>query len=166
VSVSAPVADGRPLVLRSQESGVLTLTLNRGERFNPLSLAMVEMLQCELDAIADDASVRVVILAAHGKGFCAGHDLKEMRSHSGDTGWQRRLFEEFEILLRDHEAAEHIIATPLQIEFLARKRRVERGDTGESYLDDLSNRAAQNLGQPVLVNRSKPSASGVRAGGT
>ncbi len=93
MSVSAPVADGRPLVLRSQESGVLTLTLNRGERFNPLSLAMVEMLQCELDAIADDASVRVVILAAHGKGFCAGHDLKEMRSHSGDTGWQRRLFD-------------------------------------------------------------------------
>ena len=48
----------------------------------------------ELRAIADDPSVRVVILAAGGKGFCAGHDLKEMRAHVGDKGWQRDLFDQ------------------------------------------------------------------------
>ena len=86
--------DDRPLVLREQSAGVLTLTLNRGERFNPLSSAMIAALTAELRAIADDASVRVVILSAGGKGFCAGHDLKEMRAHVGDKGWQRDLFDQ------------------------------------------------------------------------
>jgi enoyl-CoA hydratase/carnithine racemase len=85
--------DDRPLVLRDQEAGVLTLTLNRGERFNPLSSEMIAAIAAELRAIADDASVRVVILAAAGKGFCAGHDLKEMRTHAGDKRWQRELFD-------------------------------------------------------------------------
>jgi enoyl-CoA hydratase/carnithine racemase len=86
--------DDRPLVLRDRAAGVLTLTLNRGERFNPLSSAMISELAAELRAIADDASVRVVILAAGGKGFCAGHDLKEMRAHVGDKRWQRDLFDQ------------------------------------------------------------------------
>ncbi len=87
-------ADDRPLILRDQAAGVLTLTLNRGERFNPLSSAMIAAIGAELRAIADDPSVRVVILAASGKGFCAGHDLKEMRAHVGDKEWQRDLFDQ------------------------------------------------------------------------
>jgi enoyl-CoA hydratase/carnithine racemase len=87
-------AEDRPLVLRDQAAGVLTLTLNRGERFNPLSSAMIAAMAAELRAIADDPSVRVVILAAGGKGFCAGHDLKEMRAHVGDKAWQRDLFDQ------------------------------------------------------------------------
>jgi enoyl-CoA hydratase/carnithine racemase len=87
-------ADDVPLVLRNQSDGVLTLTLNRSERFNPLSSAMIAAIAAELRAIADDASVRVVILAAAGKGFCAGHDLKEMRAHAGDKAWQRNLFDQ------------------------------------------------------------------------
>src|ERR1700704_5460891 len=83
-----------PLVLREQAAGVVTLTLNRGERFNPLSSAMIAAIAEELRAIADDPSVRVVILAAGGKGFCAGHDLKEMRAHVGDKRWERELFDQ------------------------------------------------------------------------
>ena len=86
--------DDRPLVLRDQEAGVLTLTLNRAERFNPLSSAMIAAIADDLRAIADDPAVRVVILAAGGKGFCAGHDLKEMRLHVGDKQWQRDLFDQ------------------------------------------------------------------------
>jgi enoyl-CoA hydratase/carnithine racemase len=86
--------DDRPLVLRDQGAGVLTLTLNRGERFNPLSSAMIAAIAADLRAIADDPTVRVVILAAGGKGFCAGHDLKEMRHHVGDKQWQRDLFDQ------------------------------------------------------------------------
>ena len=85
--------DDRPLVLRSVDDGVLTLTLNRGERFNPLSSAMIAALDAELEAAARDASTRVVVLAAAGKGFSAGHDLKEMRAHAQDQSWQRGLFE-------------------------------------------------------------------------
>ena len=84
---------GEPFVLTTVENGVAILTLNRPQRFNPLSSQMIAAIQAELDAIASDASVRVVILAAQGKGFCAGHDLKEMRAHTEDKGWQQGLFD-------------------------------------------------------------------------
>jgi enoyl-CoA hydratase/carnithine racemase len=87
-------SDDRPLVLRDRAAGALTLTLNRGERFNPLSSEMIAAIAAELRAIADDPTVRVVILAAGGRGFCAGHDLKEMRAHVGDKRWQRELFDQ------------------------------------------------------------------------
>lgn len=82
-----------PFVLSTVTNGVATLTLNRPERFNPLSYQMISALQSELDAIAGDGSVRVVILAAGGKGFCAGHDLKEMRAHTDDESWEQGLFD-------------------------------------------------------------------------
>jgi enoyl-CoA hydratase/carnithine racemase len=67
--------------LRIQDArGVVTLTLNRPHAFNALSEAMLAGLQRELDATGVDESVRVVVLAAEGKAFCAGHDLKEMRA--------------------------------------------------------------------------------------
>jgi enoyl-CoA hydratase/carnithine racemase len=84
----------RPLVARTGEGGVVRLTLNRPERFNPLSLEMIAAIQSEIDALAADASARVVVLAAEGRGFCAGHDLKEMRARAGDEAWQRRLFDD------------------------------------------------------------------------
>lgn len=80
------------VVPRSQDArGVVTLTLNRPQAFNALSEAMLAALQCEFDAIADDESVRVVILAAKGKAFCAGHDLKEMRA-TPSLDYYQRLF--------------------------------------------------------------------------
>jgi len=69
------------LVLNTRDArGVVTLTLNRPQAFNALSEAMLEALQAQLDAVERDAAARVVVLAAAGKAFCAGHDLKEMRS--------------------------------------------------------------------------------------
>lgn len=82
-----------PFVLSNIVNGIATVTLNRPERFNPLSYPMISAIQAELDVIASDSSVRVVILAAEGKGFCAGHDLKEMRAHAGDESWQQGLFD-------------------------------------------------------------------------
>jgi enoyl-CoA hydratase/carnithine racemase len=60
--------------------GVVTLTLNRPQAFNALSEAMLAALQSALDQIAADDSARAVVIAAAGKAFCAGHDLKEMRA--------------------------------------------------------------------------------------
>jgi enoyl-CoA hydratase/carnithine racemase len=82
-----------PFVLAESQGGVRTLTLNRGDRFNPLSSEMIAALDAALENAAADASVRVVVLAATGRGFCAGHDLKEMRAHAGDKAWQRGLFD-------------------------------------------------------------------------
>ena len=83
-----------PLVLSERSGGVVRLTLNRGERFNPLSSAMIAALQREVAAIAREPEARVVVLAAAGRGFSAGHDLKEMRGHASDAAWQSRLFED------------------------------------------------------------------------
>jgi enoyl-CoA hydratase/carnithine racemase len=70
-----------PLVLRDEREGVVTLTLNRPQQFNALSEDMLAALQGALDAVADDAAARAVVLGGAGRAFCAGHDLREMRSH-------------------------------------------------------------------------------------
>ncbi|CAM5797030.1 enoyl-CoA hydratase [Rhizobacter fulvus] len=81
-----------PLVLRTRDArGVVTLTLNRPQAFNALSEALLTALQQELDGVAEDASARVVVLAASGKAFCAGHDLKEMRA-APSLDYYQRLF--------------------------------------------------------------------------
>jgi len=82
-----PVAE--PLVLTNRDArGVVTLTLNRPAAFNALSEALLAALQAELDRIANDDTVRVVVLAAVGKAFCAGHDLKEMRAEPSSDYYQ------------------------------------------------------------------------------
>jgi enoyl-CoA hydratase/carnithine racemase len=81
-------------VVSTREGSIVRLTLNRGERFNPLSSDMIAAMLAELEAIAADPDARVVVLAAEGRGFCAGHDLKEMRAHANDKDWTRRLFDE------------------------------------------------------------------------
>ena len=80
-----------PLLLRQDDAGVATLTLNRPAQFNSLSQALMRELQAALDGIASDPGVRVVILAGAGKAFCAGHDLKEMRSDASKA-FQKALF--------------------------------------------------------------------------
>jgi enoyl-CoA hydratase/carnithine racemase len=67
--------------------------MNRGDRLNPLSTEMLSALQRELDAVAADPSVRLVVLAGAGKHFSAGHDLREMRAHPAKD-WQLALFEQ------------------------------------------------------------------------
>lgn len=72
------------ILLRQDKKGVTTLTLNRPRQYNALSEGLLGAIQHELDDIAQDHSIRVVVLAANGKAFCAGHDLKEMRSHPSE----------------------------------------------------------------------------------
>src|SRR2546422_5759732 len=77
----------QPLVSARQVEGVVTLTLNRGERFNPLSSAMIAAVQAELDRIGGDRSVRVVVLAGEGEGFCAPDASTEVLCPARGTGW-------------------------------------------------------------------------------
>src|SRR5690606_17611645 len=71
--------------------GVVTLTLNRPDQFNALSEALLDALEAALADIAQDDTARCVVLAANGRAFCAGHDLKQMRSKP-DQGYYERLF--------------------------------------------------------------------------
>jgi enoyl-CoA hydratase/carnithine racemase len=68
------------ILLRDERNGVVTLTLNRPAQFNALSEEMLSELQVALDDLKDDETVRCVVLAASGRAFCAGHDLKQMRA--------------------------------------------------------------------------------------
>jgi len=76
---AVPQAD-QPYLLREDRDGVCTLTLNRPQQMNLLTSGMLAALQKEFDQLRNDPKARVVILAANGKGFCAGHDLKEIKA--------------------------------------------------------------------------------------
>ncbi|HET6265620.1 MAG TPA: enoyl-CoA hydratase-related protein, partial [Usitatibacter sp.] len=69
-----------PPLVRSNADGVATLLLNRPRQYNALSGALLEALHGELDALAHDDSIRVVLVTGAGNAFCSGHDLKEMRA--------------------------------------------------------------------------------------
>lgn len=97
-----------PYLLRSDEGGVTTLTLNRPDRFNPLSEAMLEAFETEIAAIAGDDSVRCVVIAAMGRAFCAGHDLKEMRGTPEETYY-------IDLFARCSAMMQSIVALPVPV---------------------------------------------------
>jgi enoyl-CoA hydratase/carnithine racemase len=68
------------LLRREDEGGIATLTLDRPAQYNALSRALLEALHAQLDAIAPDSAVRVVVITGAGTAFCSGHDLKELRA--------------------------------------------------------------------------------------
>jgi len=78
--MSAQPQAEQPVLLREERDGIATLTLNRPAQMNLLTTQMLSALQDSLDSIQKNADIRVVILAAAGKGFCAGHDLKEIKA--------------------------------------------------------------------------------------
>ena len=80
-----------PLLHSRDTRGVHRLTLNAPRSFNVLSEEMLAALQAALDAVAADPQARAVVIAAEGRAFCAGHDLKQMRAHP-DIDYYRRLF--------------------------------------------------------------------------
>jgi len=82
-----------PLVIKENSGSVVTLTLNSPKQFNALSIELLAAMQAELDNIAQDKTIQVLVIAANGKAFCAGHNLKEMRANP-DVAFQRALFEQ------------------------------------------------------------------------
>ena len=121
----APLNDSNqaaPLVLRDDSGSIATITLNRPQARNALSRDLMAALQGALDRVHDDEAISVVILAAKGRAFCAGHDLKEMRAARGDGDksaepFFRALFEQCsELMLTIQRLRQPVIA---QIEGMA-----------------------------------------------
>jgi enoyl-CoA hydratase/carnithine racemase len=77
-----------PVLLREDADGVARLTLNRPQARNALSVALMSALQDALDSVREDHSIKAVIIAGAGPGFCAGHDLKEMRANPGRQAYE------------------------------------------------------------------------------
>jgi enoyl-CoA hydratase/carnithine racemase len=88
-----PAADA-PLILREDQRGIAVLTLNRPKQRNALSEAMLAALGESLAAIGSDRRIRAVVLAANGPAFSAGHDLKELTAHRGDSDGGRAYFKQ------------------------------------------------------------------------
>ena len=82
-----------PILLREDKGGIAILTLNRPQARNSLSEAMLKALGDALATLAHERAVRVVILAANGPAFCAGHDLKEITAHRADADRGRAYFQ-------------------------------------------------------------------------
>ena len=80
---SNPPAAAAPLQ-RTDSGAIAVLTLDRPAQYNVLSRDVLERLHAELDAIAADPAVRIVVVTGAGKAFCAGHDLREMHSAPRD----------------------------------------------------------------------------------
>lgn len=91
MSTPASRLAGDAVLLREDDAGICTLMLNRPHHYNALSEDLIDALQQTLDEIAADRSVRVVVIAGAGRGFCAGHDLKEMAAH-GELEYFDELF--------------------------------------------------------------------------
>ena len=92
MATTARVLTEEPILLTEVVADTATLTLNRPRQYNALSEEMLIALQDALDEIAGDEQVRVVVIAGNGKAFCAGHDLKEVRS-SEDRAFHQALFD-------------------------------------------------------------------------
>lgn len=80
------------LTRNTDDNGITTLTLNQPERRNSLSMDMLDALSQALTDIEADGATRVVVLAASGKVFSAGHDLKEIRDQLDSQAFQLALF--------------------------------------------------------------------------
>ncbi|MDK8464430.1 enoyl-CoA hydratase [Marinobacter sp. SS13-12] len=80
------------MITIANDNGITTLTLNQPENRNSLSMAMLQALSDQLEELAGDAETRVVVLAASGRVFCAGHDLKEIRGQLDSHQFQLDLF--------------------------------------------------------------------------
>ncbi len=110
MGVAADSIVDQSILLRDDNQGITTLTLNRPTQFNALSAEMLDALQAAVDDIAADESVRVVIIAANGKAFCAGHDLKEMRT-SEERAFHQALFDQCgRMMLSIHRLPQPVIA--------------------------------------------------------
>jgi len=93
MTAQAKAAPAEPLVLTHLADGVLHVTMNRGPQRNALSVGLMTAIEEALDRAAADAATRVVVISGAGPGFCAGHDLKELRANPGEALY-RQTFEQ------------------------------------------------------------------------
>ncbi|MEP6883109.1 MAG: enoyl-CoA hydratase [Gammaproteobacteria bacterium] len=105
------VATGvEPLILQQRKGSIAYLTLNRPAQYNALSEEMLAALQAALDSLAEDTSVRVVVLGGAGKAFCAGHDLKQMQANPSLEYYQRLFDDCSRMMLRIQTLPQPVIA--------------------------------------------------------
>ena len=104
------MAETSSILLRDDADGIATLTLNRPDQRNALSVRLMSALERALDQIAGDAAVKIVILAAAGPAFCAGHDLREIRSDPRREAYEALFAQCSRLMLKLVRLAKPVIA--------------------------------------------------------
>ncbi len=99
-----------PLLLRADQDGVAILTLNRPEARNALSRGLMAAMIAALDNITADPAVHVVVIRGAGPGFCAGHDLKEVRSDPTRAAYEALFAECSALMMRIQTLRQPVIA--------------------------------------------------------
>src|SRR5277367_3120955 len=110
MTASSSVAAAPELFRREDDNGIVTLTLSTPRSLNALSLAMLEALIAEFEAIASDDQAHVIVLAGVGSALSAGHDLKEMQAHRNDCDRGRSYY--VELFARCSALMQAIVALP------------------------------------------------------
>jgi enoyl-CoA hydratase/carnithine racemase len=110
MNASSAATDLEPFVLQRVAKGVAFLTLNRPGQYNVLSEQMLAALHRALEALAADTAVRVVVLGGAGKAFCAGHDLKQMKTNPSLQNYQRLFDDCCRLMMRIQTLPQPVIA--------------------------------------------------------
>ena len=136
-----------PFVIRADdERGVTTLTLNRPAAFNALSEGMLSALQTELEDLARSQKLRVLVIAAAGKAFCAGHDLKEMRAEPSMDYYQKLFAQCGDMMMRIQKLQVPVIAKVQGIATAAGCQLVAQCDLAVASADAKFAVSGVNLG--------------------
>jgi enoyl-CoA hydratase/carnithine racemase len=136
-----------PFVIRADdERGVTTLTLNRPAAFNALSEGMLSALQTELADLARSQKLRVLVIAAAGKAFCAGHDLKEMRAEPSMDYYQKLFAQCGDMMMRIQKLQVPVIAKVQGIATAAGCQLVAQCDLAVASADAKFAVSGVNLG--------------------
>ena len=102
-------AQPTPLI-RSDNNGVTTLTLNRPNSRNALSIDLISALQTELNAIGKNREISTVVISANGPAFCSGHDLKEIRENENRKAYKLLFTECSELMIKITQLPQPVIA--------------------------------------------------------
>ena len=136
-----------PFVIRSdEENGVTTLTLNRPASFNALSEGMLSALQIELEELSKNQKLRVLVIAASGKAFCAGHDLREMRAEPSMDYYQKLFAQCCDMMMRIQKLQVPVIAKVQGIATAAGCQLVAQCDLAVASADAKFAVSGVNLG--------------------
>jgi len=110
MSLTTSTLSDTQFVLRKDTDGIAELTLNRPKQYNALSMAMLEAILVQLNAIEKEETIKVVILGAAGKAFCPGHDLKEIRNNRNRTFGDKLFAKCTEMMLKIRSLRQPVIA--------------------------------------------------------
>lgn len=135
-----------PLLRQDDERGVTTLTLNRPNAFNALSEELLTALQHEIDDLSKSTKVRVVIIQAAGKAFCAGHDLREMRAEPSLAYYQKLFTQCGQMMLSLQKLQVPVIAKVQGIATAAGCQLVAQCDLAVASIDTKFAVSGVNLG--------------------